>query len=235
MNSPPEVIIRPARPEEAAELAAVDAAAWPDGLATDTAGFRCRIEAFAAGQLVAEVPQPGDSRGAIVACGSAQRITSDFLRENCGSYNALTDENRFTRSHSPGGEIWQLIGVAAAPAARGLKLGRRLVDQQLETARRTPGIRRIIGFTRPAGYHRFQTLPIEEYLNRISAGLKQNRNPPREAEREATGDRKQPAAPHDPVLAFHLLAGARIVSVHRDFRPNDRQACGYGVLIEYPV
>ncbi|MCA9115733.1 MAG: hypothetical protein KDA79_11660, partial [Planctomycetaceae bacterium] len=165
----------------------------------------------------------------VVACGSAQRITSGFLQENRSSYNAITDEDRFTASHTPDGEIWQLIGVAAAPEARGLKLGRKLVDQQLANARGTPGIRRIIGFTRPAGYHRHAGLPIDEYLQRVSAGL--NHRPPSSSRIPA----EKADSLHDAVLAFHLRAGARIVSVHPGFRPNDRDACGYGVLIEYPV
>ena len=41
--------------------------------------------------------------------------------------------------------------------------------------------------------------------------------------------------PADPVLAFHQQAGARIISVHEGFRPEDLEALGAGVLIEYPT
>lgn len=265
MNGLPQGLIRVARPAEAESLAALDEAAWPPGLATSADGFRSRIATFAAAQLVAVV-QPastadddageagarkpdteladqrttGTTAGTapdLAASSSAQRITAEFLQTNCHSYRAMTDDNRFAASHHPEGEIWQLVGVASWPVYRGLQLGRRLVDEQIALARRTPGIQRIIGFTRPAGYHRCPQLTIEEYLQAVMAGLGL---PEHEAvlnlpagETATAGGAGKP--PRDAVLAFHLRFGARIVSVHAGFRPNDTQSLGYGVLIEYPL
>lgn len=188
-------------------MAEVDRQSWPAALATGVEGFRCRIAAFPEGQLVAE------SRGRIVGTAAAQRITSEFLAANMQRYDLVTDCNRFTASHTPQGELYQLIGVGVLPEFRGSRLGRQLVDRQIEQGRSLPGIQRILGFTRPAGFHRHRRLAIEIYVS-------------------LRGDDGRLV---DPVLAFHLEAGARIVSIHADFRRNDHEACGYGVLIEYPL
>ena len=88
-----------------------------------------------------------------------------------------------------------------------------VVDHEIALARGLPGVRRIIGFTRPAGYHEHPDMPIEEYV----------------ALRRENGEY------HDPVLQFHLGSGAKLISIHPDYRPADTDAGAYGVLIEYPL
>jgi GNAT superfamily N-acetyltransferase len=205
------VIIRKAVSAEAATMAAVDARSWPAALAANTEQHFARLLAYPEGQLVAEIT------GRIVAAASAQRITQTFLLANCESYHRITDGGRFTQSHNRNGEIYQLVGVGVLPEFRGRKsgvwLGRELVDRQVAFARRLRGVQRIVGFTRPAGYHRHKEMAIDEYLS----------------QRRSNGKLL------DPVVAFHVDAGAQIVSVHANFRPEDTEACGYGVLIEYPT
>ncbi len=188
-------------------MARVEAASWPAELASPARTMLARVLAWPEGQLVAEA----DSR--IVGVSTAQRITASFLCEHIASYEALTDQDRFTRSHHPEGEIYQLVGVGVLPDFRGHRLGRVLVDEQIARARRLPGIRRIIGFTRPVGYGQHPDLPVDEYVR-------------------WTDESGQPC---DPVLAFHLTAGAKLVSVHPDFRPRDTASGRAGVLIEYPL
>ena len=149
----------------------------------------------------------------VVAVCSAQRIASDTF-ENFGStYDSITDCGRFTATHDSQGEIYQLVGVAVARQFQGLNLGRRLVDAHIEQARAMSGIERILGFTRPVAFHKSDTQDIEQYIS----------------------NRDESGSPRDPVLAFHVDAGATVVSVHPDFRPDDFQSRGYGVLIEYPI
>lgn len=198
--------MRNAEPSDAAAMAEVDRHAWPVGMAPTADIFEARIEAFPEGQLVATVDDH-----VMGTCG-AQRITEEFLAKCGHRYDLVTDHNRLTHSHHPDGEIFQLIGVGVIPAFRGDHVGRQLVDRQIAYARSLPSVRRILGFTRPSRYFRFRDLPIEDYLRR----------------------RNSHGRLFDPVLAFHLEAGARIVSVHRNFRPNDERALGHGVLIEYP-
>lgn len=201
------MIIRNARPQDAVGMSAVDRLSWPAELAGDEQQFLARIAAFPEGQWVGE-----SENGRIVGVICAQRISTDFLRAHGDDFEALTDHGRFTDSHDPTGEIYQLTGVGVVPEYRGQQLGRVLVDRQIEFAATLPGVKRIIGITRPVRYHRFRNLPIEDYVRR----------------RIDTGRLL------DPVLSFHMDCGARLVSIHPQFRPQDSAACGYGVLIEYP-
>ena len=202
-----DVIVRTATIGDAPAMAEVDRQSWPPALATTAAEFVARMEAYADGQLAAVFD------GRVVGSAAAQRVTEEFLADNQSSYEPLTDHNRFTHSHTPSGEIYQLIGVGVVPSFRGRQLGRQLVDFQLNFARSLAGVRRIVGFTRPAGYAQHVAVPIEEYVRR----------------------RGNDGRLLDPVLAFHVDAGAQIVSIHKGFRPADDDACGYGVLIEYPL
>lgn len=199
--------IRAGRPDDAEVLTAIDADSWPAPLATTLEQWQARLEVFPEGQLVLEY----DGRPAVVA--AAQRITNEFLTAGPITHHRLTDGATFRYSHSPDGEIYELVAVGASSVVNGLGLGRKLIDRQIAQARSMPGIKRIIGITRPARYYRHPELPIGEYVEL----------------RNKTGRR------YDPVLEFHLGSGARLISLHEDFRPDDVEARGYGVLIEYPL
>lgn len=199
--------LRNATVADAVAIHRVELQSWPAGLAATLEQIRARLEVYPDGQWVAE--RDGEVLGAVFA----QRITQHFLDTVPKRYAALTTDGTFERSHCPGGSVYQLVGVAVAPIHRKLGLGRRLVDQQLKFARGLTGIQRVLGFTRPLGFHRAAEADIKRYI----------------AMRAATG------SPLDPMLAFHVEAGAVVVSVHADFRPADDQARGYGVLIEYPI
>ncbi len=203
---PREATIRTATPVDAPAMRAVEAASWPAAMAASVDDFEARLRAFPEGQFVAEVD------GQIVGLISSQRIPSRALAVPVATYLAITDAGRFTATHDSAGDVFQIVGVGVAPEGRGHNLGRRLVDRAIALGRSLAGVTRIVGFTRPARYHQFPAAPIDEYVQmRNSAGKR-----------------------IDPVLGFHLDGGARLVSVHPDFRPEDAEARGYGVLIEYP-
>jgi GNAT superfamily N-acetyltransferase len=197
--------LRSATIDDAANMARVESQSWSRELASSKDQIRDRIHTFPAGQWVAE---PG---GQIVGIVFAQRISQLFLDQTPRQYNLLTDEGRFVSTHRSDGEIYQLVGVGVLPTSRGARLGRQLVDRQVEFARSLPGVDRIIGFTRPSGYHRHSDSPIDDYVQL----------------RRADGRLV------DPTLAFHSEGGAEIISTHADYRCEDLQSCGYGVLIEY--
>lgn len=205
--SSPETIIRNARPAEAEALSEIERVCWSPRLGASAAVFAARIRAYPEGQWVAQV------NGKAVGAATSQRIRREFLAAGPSRYDRLTDCGRFAASHDPEGDVFQLIGVSVLPEARGWRLGRQLVDHELAFARGLRGVRRIIGFTRPTGYHRHPNVSMEAYV----------------------ALRRESGRWVDPVLDFHLGGGARLVSIHARYRPEDVEAGGYGVLIEYAV
>jgi GNAT superfamily N-acetyltransferase len=199
--------LRTAVPADAEALVRIDAESWPDALAVSVDQWQARLATFAAGQMVALFD------GEAAAVTSAQRITEAYLHAGPVTYDRITDRGTFRNSHDPNGEIYQLVAVGAGAIVRGFGVGRRLIDRQIEFARSLPGVKRIVGITRPARYYRHPEMPIERYVEL----------------RNKTGRR------FDPVLEFHLGSGAKLVSTHAAFRPEDEESLGYGVLIEYPV
>ncbi len=197
--------IRQAVVADAPAMAIVEQQSWRH-LASGAEQIAQRINTCPTGQWVAV------QEGQLVGVTFSQRISRGFFESAPKTFDALTDGGSFARSHHPQGEIYQIISVGVSAAGRGKRWGRRLVDWQIDQAWQAAGVERILGFTRPASYERHPEVPIEEYVHLRSA---QGRLV-------------------DPVLAFHLNAGARLVSIHPHFRPNDHEARQYGILIEYP-
>ena len=199
--------IRQAQLDDVDAMAAVEAASWPAPLATSRAGIESRVRTFPAGQLVALLDD------VIVGAAYAQRITSQYLSQNPATYDRVTDRGSIAATHSPSGDVYELVGVGVSAAGQGIGIGRVLIDRQIALARGLAGTKRIIGVTRPVRFHRYPEVSIDEYVSLRSSGHRLV----------------------DPVLSFHLDSGARLVSIHPNFRPLDTESCGYGILIEYPV
>ncbi len=198
------LVLRAASAGEADELAQLEAACWPAGLAATAEQIAARIAAYADGQWVAS------DRDRPVGYSSAQRISFASLTQCPLHYDDLTDADRFTRTHNPTGPVYQLVGVSVHPGSRGQRIGRQLIDHQVARAWSLPGVQRILGFTRPAGRQAAPELPLADYVRTQGVEL-----------------------PSDAVLQFHLGAGAVIVSMHEGFREIDEECLGAGILIEY--
>ena len=199
--------IRQAQLDDVDAMAAVEVASWPAPLAASRDGIATRVETFPLGQLVATLD------GVIVGTAYAQRITSRHLAQTPATYDVVTDSGTLAGSHDSLGDVYELVGVGVSRTGHGIGIGRVLIDRQIKLARSLPGIKRIVGFTRPVRFHRHPEVSIEDYVLLRSGGGRLI----------------------DPVLSFHLDSGARLVSIHPDFRPLDTESGGYGVLIEYPV
>lgn len=199
------LVIRNARSHEVAKLAAVEASSWPDGLAGTEAQIAARVEVYPEGQWVAELG------GEILGVAASQRISGAYMQSVPARFDALTDEGKFTRSHDPGGDILHLVSVSVSRGAQGLGVGRKLVDHEIEVARTIKGVARIVGVTRPRGFRRYDGMSIEAYVVA----------------------RREDGRFLDPVLDFHLGAGAQLVSILPGYRPGDADSRGYGVMIEY--
>jgi len=199
--------IRNVLPDEAERLAELEAACWPNGLGASADQIARRTEVFPEGQWVA------DLAGQTVGLAASQRISAAFLASTPVTFDAITDGGCFTHSHDPHGEILQLVSVSISRGARGLGIGRRLVDHEIHIAYGLEGVRRVLGVTRPRGFNRYPHMSIDDYV----------------------AARRESGIFLDPTLHFHLGSGARVVSVHPDYRPDDLESRGVGVLIEYDL
>ena len=185
----------------------VEADSWPPALAASRDAIASRVTLFPTGQWVAT------RHDQVIGAAFAQRIDPPLPVASNLTYELLTDCGSFLNTHIRHGSWYQLVGVGVIRSGHGLGIGRGLIDRQIEFARSLKGIKRILGFTRPARFSKSSELSIEDYVA------------------------MQTESGHvaDPVLSFHLDSGASLVSCHAGFRPNDHQARGYGILIEYPV
>ena len=199
------LILRTARPEDVKELARLESDCWPGTMAASEDQIAARLAAYSDGQWVAE------SSGRLLGYSSAQRIDAGRLSTLPLTYASVTDCDRFTASHDPEGSLYQLVGVSSHPSTRGQRIGRQLIDLQVSRGWALSGVHTVLGFTRPTGRHLSPGVSLDEYVSSHENG-----------------------STTDPTLAFHTGAGAIVLSHHAEFRPNDRESLGSGVLISYP-
>lgn len=115
-----------------------------------------------------------------------------------------------SESHDPCGGILQLIALSSDPQiAHGMGLGAELRSFALLLAKLDPSIDLVIGVTRCS---EFEGSDLAKYV----------------ADHQAGGQT-------DKTLSFHTGYGAEILRLVPDFRPEDLQNQGTGVLIQYDV
>ena len=199
------LILRTARPEDVKGLAHLESDCWPGTLAASEEQIAARLAAYSDGQWVAE------TSNRLLGYSSAQRIDAASLSTLPLTYGSITDLDRFTATHAPEGSLYQLVGVSCHPSARGQRIGRQLVDLQITRGWSLPGVHSVLGFTRPTGRHLSPGVPLDDYVSSHEDG-----------------------STTDPTLSFHTAAGAVVLSHHENFRPNDHESLGSGVLISYP-
>ncbi|TVZ37734.1 acyl transferase domain-containing protein [Alteromonadaceae bacterium 2753L.S.0a.02] len=113
--------------------------------------------------------------------------------------------------HIDTGSVAHILGLAVLPEYQSRKLGDQLLEFALQIFSATPLVKKIVGVTRCKSFYRYNELSHQEYiLKRSAQGLAL-----------------------DPHLNFHEQHGARVVSAIANYRPNDEQNDGYGVLVEY--
>lgn len=112
--------------------------------------------------------------------------------------------------HIPRGSVIQLLGLNILPEFHARGLGNELRNFMLYYCALKGGIESVVGITRCQNYVSYSQMPMTEYLDL------QN-------ERQLT----------DPVVGFHLSGGAKIKGIIANYRPEDADNFGMGVLIEY--
>ena len=142
----------------------------------------------------------------VVAVAYTQRIASvESLRE--------TPFVDVPSLHLPNGPVIQLLGLNVLPDYQGQGLADEMLRFVLHWALLLPGVDRVTGVTRFRDYRRRPGTSIAEYLARHD-------------------DKGQQA---DPVVRFHQGNGAKILGLVPNYRPEDFDNEGCGVLIVYEL
>jgi len=197
--------IRQAERRDIEDAVQVDQACWPPGLSFTAERLASVLKTFPEGSFVA------DSAGSVVGLITSLRINSETVLGPLPSWHDVTDNGCIAGTHVPDGPCLFVMAVSVLPFYRDHSLGRRLVNAELDLARRLPGVRNVMGYTRIPRYKRRSDLSVEDYLKLY-----------------------RPDGRHfDSVLSFHLSNGAQIVGPVKDARPQDKDSLGYGVLINY--
>lgn len=147
-----------------------------------------------------------ESEGQVRAVIYSQRVESvDVLRNICAA--------NVPSLHCPRGPIVQLLGINVHPEKQYLGLGSQLLHFMLQYCRLRAGVAKVAGITRCKQFDGRSQFPIEEYItcHDHSGWLL------------------------DPILQFHEQHGAKVIGLVADYRPEDRDNLGHGVLIEYDL
>jgi acyl transferase domain-containing protein/SAM-dependent methyltransferase/NAD(P)-dependent dehydrogenase (short-subunit alcohol dehydrogenase family)/acyl carrier protein len=113
--------------------------------------------------------------------------------------------------HRADAPVVQILGLNVRPETHDLGLGGRLLAFFLHLCSLRGGVERACGITRFRNFPDHPELTLQAYLRR-----------------EGPDGR-----PQDPILHFHVSHGARIRCLVPDYRPEDADNRGAGVLVEY--
>ena len=145
-------------------------------------------------------------KGEIIGAVYTQRIANiDLLKQ--------TPFKEVGALHTPEGPIMQLTGINIIPEMQDRGLGDQLLEFVLQWCSFKGNIEKIVGVTRCKNYQQHSQLTLQEYVDRHTSNSKGI----------------------DPILRFHTSHGAKIVEILPNYRPEDRDNQGAGVLIEYDL
>ena len=144
--------------------------------------------------------------GEIIGVVYTQRIASvDVLKQ--------TSFNEVAALHMPQGTIIQLIGINIVPEMQDRGFGDQLLEFMLQWCSLKENIEKLVGVTRCKNYQQQSQFTLQEYVDQHisnSEGI-------------------------DPILRFHTSHGAKIVEILPNYRAEDRDNQGAGILIEYNI
>lgn len=142
----------------------------------------------------------------IVAVMYSQRIINDAILQN-------TTYQQVPFLHNPQGKVIQLLAINVLPEFQERGLGDQLREFMLQYCTLSSGIESVVGVTRCKKYVSHSHIPIAEYLKL----------------------RNEQGQLLDPIVRFHELGGAKIKGIIPNYRPEDTDNLGTGILIEYSL
>jgi 7-keto-8-aminopelargonate synthetase-like enzyme/acyl carrier protein len=142
--------------------------------------------------------------GQIIGVIYSQTITSTEVLENV-KYEQVPS------LHTPQGSVIQLLALNILPEFQARGLGNELRDFMLYYCTLKGGIESVVGVTRCRNYVNYSQMPMTEYL-------------------KLQNEQRQLL---DPIVGFHVSGGAEIRGIIANYRPEDAENFGMGILIEY--
>jgi len=207
-------------------IVAVNNLAWGSGLESTKEDFIERFKVFPEGEIGAYLNDK------LVGIISSLIIQSDSPEDVPSSWAEVSDNGRIRNSHNPNGNSLVCFSVGVGLEARGMNLGRSLVNAQADLARRL-GLKKVYAYSRPSSYMYFKNkfyanlsdegflvqVPIEKYLTLGKDGQ----------------PRKTGESLFDLAIGMHDSNGAHIARIIPRGRLEDKDSYGYNVLLEYPL
>lgn len=191
------------RPSDVEDVIALQGRVFPGMAPWKATQLESHLGRFPEGQLVAVARD-----GRVIGSASALMVLwADF--DDMASWQELTGLGYFT-THNPEGKTLYGADIGVDPAARGLGVGKALLEARKDLVRAL-GLKRMIAGGRIPGYGRLASrISAEEYVSDVIAGRRR-----------------------DPVLSFQLANGFAVRGVIPDYLGFDQASRGYATLIEW--
>jgi acyl transferase domain-containing protein/SAM-dependent methyltransferase/acyl carrier protein/ribosomal protein S18 acetylase RimI-like enzyme len=115
--------------------------------------------------------------------------------------------------HTPHGPVIHILGLSVRPEFQDRALGDQLLEYMLQRSALVEGVERVVGVTRCRSFGTRFAGPMEVYVH----------------------TRDENGLILDPILQLHERHGAAVTGIIPQYRTNDRQNEGNGVLVEYDL
>lgn len=201
----PSLRVRLARPEDIPELIIRSREIYAPPGAWLTPELRAHQRVFPEGQLVVE------DRSTDTLLGMAASLVVRWADWPPGtSWAEITDDGRFTTHRLEGGDTLYGAGIAVRAEARGRGVA-RLLYRAREALLQRLGLSWIRAGARLPGYGQVSSkLSPEAYVDQVIRGVRQ-----------------------DPTLSFQLHMGFEVVTVARNYLPEDRASRGHAAVLRW--
>ena len=176
---------------------------WPPELVGERSRYESRMEIFPEGFISAL--EGGKTRGFTVS------EIVNYDPDTKKTWDELTDNGTFKRSHNPQGDSLYVSTVVVSKDAQGKRIGEKLVNEQKEVVKRL-GLQRLFLGARIPGYDEYcrenGDIAVEDYL-------------------ELTNEKGESV---DPEIRFYKRQGLYPAKVIPDFEP-DTESRDFGVVM----
>jgi len=185
------------------EVMEVEKSAWPPELQASKEKFASRLNVFPEGFLVVKVN--GKIKGVTTS------LITTYNQSTGQTWREVTDNGMIKKTHDPSGDSLYVVSVGVSSDLQGQGIGGKLVQSQLELAKKL-GLKYLYLGARIPGFDayckQYGTISPEEYLK----------------------IKNEKGETYDPEIRFYERQGLRAVKIISNFEP-DAQSRDFGVVM----